>query len=845
VTVGTSSTTATFTATAGTIASTQTGTITATLNESTQTATISLVTAVLLSGVKCSPASLGSGGSATCTATVTQTGGATVTLSSNVAALTVPASVVVGSGSTSATFTAAAGTITGNQTATITATLNGSTQTATISLVAPVLLSGVTCNPASLGSGGSATCTATVTQTGGATVALSSTAAALTVPASVTVGSSGTTATFTATAGTIASNQTASITATLNGSTQTATISLVAPALLSGVICSPASLGSGGSSTCAATVTQTGGATVTLSSNAAALTVPASVTIASGSTTATFTATAGTIASNQTATITATVNGSTQTATISLTIGAVQVASLSCSPDSSSAGTLLCAVQLSQAAPPNGAVVALQSNSSRVQVPSQLVIPSGSQSATFTAQVSASDQDEQPQISVSIQGSALTTSPMIIGIRPTALTCPTGTIQAGRWLDCEVQLNSPNIPEVARLVVSSTNPDLKVPAGITTRPGQTRLRFQVYADTLATQGSSNMTVQFGGTAVSAAVPVTPAGGPVLNIPGEMDAVFGKQVSFTVTAVDPAGLTVVLSVSGLPDGATFDPGTGRFSWTPTQSQQGAYHITLTGTNSVNASSTGSVAIVVDSGKPVITGVQNAASMAQPACSPASVASLTGRWLASNAGPVSDPSGTVTELGGTRVKVNGEYVSVVYASATRVDFACPGTDPRTPLTVYVENEAGIADPVSTIMYQTAPGIYSVDGSGTGQGLITLAGTSLVATSRSYLALGQPAEPGDSITIRATGIAALNGALPRLRIGGAFAQVQSVQAVSGVAGVYEITAEVPLGIPEGDAVPVVVVLPPGSWPSRRGPQEVRGTRGAQIESNQTTIAVEWPQG
>jgi uncharacterized protein (TIGR03437 family) len=537
-------------------------------------------------------------------------------------------------------------------------------------------------------------------------------------------------------------------------------------------------------------------------------------------------------------------NGSMATATISLAMGTVQIASLSCSPDSNNAGTLLCTVQLAQAAP-NGATVFLQSNSSRVQVPSQLVIPSGSQSATFTAQVLASDQDEQPQISVSIQGSALTTSPMIIGIRPTALTCPMGTIQAGGWLSCEVQLNSPNIPEVARLVPSSTNPDLEIPAVITTRPGQMRLTFQVYADPLATQGISNITVQFGGTTVSAAVSVTPASGPVLSIPEDINTVFGKQVSFTFAAVDPAGLTVVLSASGLPDGATFEPRTGTFSWTPTQSQQGTYHITLTATDSANASSTGSLAIVVDSGKPVITGIQNAASMAQPACSPGSVASLTGRWLASNDTPVSDLSGTVTELGGTQVKVNGEYVPVVYASATRVDFVCPETDPGTPLTVSAENEAGVADPVSTTMYQTAPGLYSVDGTGTGQGLITLAGTSLLATSRTYLALGQPAEPGDSITIRATGIAVLNGALPTVKIGDAFAQVQAVQAVPGVAGVYEITAEVPWGIPEGDAVSVVVVVSPDPSLVRRGPPQARGIRNLQVKSNQTTIAVEQPQG
>jgi uncharacterized protein (TIGR03437 family) len=143
----------------------------------------------------------------------------------------------------------------------------------------------------------------------------------------------------------------------------------------------------------------------------------------------------------------------------------------------------------------------------------------------------------------------------------------------------------------------------------------------------------------------------------------------------------------------------------------------------------------------------------------------------------------------------------------------------------------------------MYQTAPGLYSVDGSGTGQGLITLAGTTLLAASRDYLALGQPAVPGSSITIRATGIGALNGALPLVMIGDVYALVKSVQAVSGVAGVYEITAEVPLSTQEGDAVPVVVVLPNDESLQRLGPQQAAGARGFGRQSNQTTIAVERP--
>jgi len=659
----------------------------------------------------------------------------------------------------------------------------------------------------------------------------------------VSAGSAG--ATFTVTAGTFPTDQTAIITATLNGSTQTTVITLAtAPVQNVSLGCDNTALAPGATTGCTLAVSGGSGGWIiplAVSGDGAGAVVPASITIPAGTNSANFFITAPN-ATGITFQITASLGSSTQSVTFS--VGASAISSLSCSPDANNVGTLLCTIQLAQAAPLNGATVFLQSSSSRVQVPNVLVVPAGSQSATFAARVSASDQDEQPQITASVQGAVRTTAPMIIGIRPTGLTCSTQTVQGGNWFDCEVQLNSSNVPEVARLVLASANPDLKIPAVIATRPGQTRITFKVYADPLATQRNSSLTVQFGATAVNDAVSVTPASAPVLSIPQDVATVFGKQVSATVSAADPTGLTVVLSASGLPDGASFEPGTGRFSWTPTQSQQGNYSITFTATNSAHASSTGHLAIVVDSGKPVITGIYNAASLAQRACSPGSIASLTGRWLAAVDTPMSNPSGTVTELGGTRVRVNGGYVSVVYASASRVDFVCPGSDPGTLLTVAVENAAGTADPVSTNMYRTAPGLYSADGAEIGQGQITLAGTSLLATSRDYLALGQPAEAGDSITIRATGMASLDGALPIVKIGDFYAQARSMAAVPGVAGVYEITVQVPLGIPEGDAIPVVVCLPPDPQPQRPGHRPAPNLRGFGLLSNPTMIAAEQPR-
>ena len=523
-------------------------------------------------------------------------------------------------------------------------------------------------------------------------------------------------------------------------------------------------------------------------------------------------------------------------------IAAVSAHTVSCSPDSHSDGILLCNVRLAQGAPPHGAAVFLQSNSSRLQLPGQLLIPAGHQSGILSAHVLPSDQDEQTQIRAAIQGAEATTSVMIGGIRPTALSCPAGPIQAGGWFSCEVQLNSPNIPEVATLIPSTGDPSLRIPAFLMTRPGQTRLTFRVYAAPRATAGSSNLTVQLGESAVGTAVFMTPANGPVLNIPADVSAVFDKPVSFTVSAVDPAGFPVVLSASGLPPGAIFNPGSGLLSWTPAQSQRGIFPIRLMATNSADAVSTGKTTIIVDSGIPVITDLQNAAgSKALPACSPGSVASLIGRWLVSSGIRASNPSGTVNELAGTRVKVNGEYVPVVDASATRVDFVCPQTDPGTVLMISAETGTGIAGPVSTTMYPTSPGLYSLDGTGSGQGLVTLTGTSLLAEARDYLGLGRPAEPGDSITIRATGIVPRDGALPVVMIGDIYAEVLSLQAVPGAVGIYDITAKVPLGIQESNAVSVDVMVPPDPLLFMHAARSVAGVAAVGGQSNRITIAVE----
>src|SRR5580700_277637 len=93
--------------------------------------------------------------------------------------------------------------------------------------IAPTALA---CVPTSLGPNASRTCTITLNQaapTGGSSVTLSSSTAALKVPASVTVAAGATSATFSATTGTLSTSQSATVTATLSSVSKTAAISLV------------------------------------------------------------------------------------------------------------------------------------------------------------------------------------------------------------------------------------------------------------------------------------------------------------------------------------------------------------------------------------------------------------------------------------------------------------------------------------------------------------------------------------------------------------------------------------------------------------------------------------------
>ena len=161
----------------------------------------------------------------------------------------------------------------------------------------------------------------------------------------------------------------------------------------------------------------------------------------------------------------------------------------------------------------------------------------------------------------------------------------------------------------------------------------------------------------------------------------------------------------------------------------------------------------------------------------------------------------------QMAGVRVIVNDKAAPVLAVSPDRIDFLCPEGQPGIRLHITVENEARQGAAFETVMQPPTPGIFARDRSGRGQGLVTFSGTSLLAASRTYEAIGQPAQVGDMLTILATGIDP-GSAPPLVRIGDIVVGSRSVAPMPGQAGVFGVEIPVPPGIPEGDAVPLTIL-------------------------------------
>jgi uncharacterized protein (TIGR03437 family) len=569
-----------------------------------------------------------------------------------------------------------------------------------------------------------------------------------------------------------------------------------------------------------------------LTSSSTVVTVPASVVIPAGSANVGFSATSGAVTSDLTVALNATLNGVASAFSLSVVSSPAPV-SVACTPATVRAGTSsTCSVTLSKPAAAGGLVVALTSNNSKVNIPATVTASVGSNTATFTAAAAVDAGNSSATITATAGTTARATVLNVFQTLSATMLCSPATIQTPGTSTCTITLANPATANTP-VTLSSSTASLSVPASISIGTGMTSATFTVSAAAVTSNTAAAVNASVGTSQTLTLVPShNPAAAlPGITVPGPQTARPGKLTAFTIAASDPAGLAVSLSVSGLPQGAIFDAGSGLFSWVPQTSQVGTYTVQFTATNTAHASATQSVVINVGSDTPVVVSLANAASFVDEGCSPGAVATLLGGGFVNTPAKSAATSPIPFEVNGLRVKMNGNYVPVFYASESQVNIQCPQTSPGAPLTLVVESKTGSSPPTSSTVQYATPGIFTLDGSGKGQGAVLIDNSAAVAMAHAE-APSRPAQPGDSISIYATGLGPVTVTLPSgqsapldklvrtvalvdVLIGGVHAEVTFAGLAPGFAGLYQVNAKIPADAPAGDAISLQIAthVPDGS--------------------------------
>jgi uncharacterized protein (TIGR03437 family) len=217
-----------------------------------------------------------------------------------------------------------------------------------------------------------------------------------------------------------------------------------------------------------------------------------------------------------------------------------------------------------------------------------------------------------------------------------------------------------------------------------------------------------------------------------------------------------------------------------------------------------------------------GVVNAATFQYGPIAPGEIVSLFGSAL----GPPSPAFLTLTNprlvansLAGVRVYFNGIPAPMLYASAGQVNVVVPyAVAGKSTAEVQLEYLGVMSNPVVLQVAATAPGVFSITGSGHGAGAV------LNARDGSVNSAANPAASGDWVSIFATGAgittpASIDGfvasaplplpsAQVSVTIGGLPCQLNFAGSAPGlVSGVLQINAQVPSGLSPGAAVPIQV--------------------------------------
>ncbi|MDR3690945.1 MAG: hypothetical protein P4L46_16320 [Fimbriimonas sp.] len=462
-----------------------------------------------------SPTSVAGGSTSTGTVTLNSPAGpngAVVNLASTSTSASVPTSITIPAGALTGWFTINTRRVSTLSTATIAAKL-GSTTAEDVLTLTPTSVTEVTISPTSVVEKHSATGTVTLNgpaPSGGALVRLTSNNSCARVPASVSVPAGATTATFTISTSVVSHNTTATISATLNG-TQTATITVV-PGSLSGITVGSNGQAFGpGSSTGVASLsgpTGPAGATITLTSDDSAASVPPSVFVQAGRSLATFTIKLGSNSQAQVANITG--RQGSVSASAQLQVLPAILSKLTIFPNIVPGGQTASGTITLRTVATGDTYVKVISNNPSVSVPSTVAVPNGSTSVRFPITTTANTKRITVTITAS-QGSKQDSSTLtIVPLSIEGLSLSPSSVTGGAASTATVTLTAaaPSYGAVVRL--SSSSSSATVPSSVFVSGGSTTATFTVRTKTVRDVTSATISASYEGITHTAVLTINPS-----------------------------------------------------------------------------------------------------------------------------------------------------------------------------------------------------------------------------------------------------------------------------------------------------------------------------------------------
>lgn len=222
-------------------------------------------------------------------------------------------------------------------------------------------------------------------------------------------------------------------------------------------------------------------------------------------------------------------------------------------------------------------------------------------------------------------------------------------------------------------------------------------------------------------------------------------------------------------------------------------------------------------------PAISAVANAASWATGPVAPGEIVIIAGNFLADSAliGAQTSAGFVAASLGATTVLFDDVPAPLLYTMANQLSAIVPyEVSGQAQTSIQVEYQGVRSTPFTVAVAPTAPGIFTLNESGSGQGAI-------VNQDGTINGPGNPAARGDVVSIYGTGEgqtvpAGVDGIIVTaadlrqplqtvtVSIGGQNAEVlYAGSAGDAVAGLLQVNARVPLGIAPGTAVPVTIAV------------------------------------